>query len=174
MRSSRESVAGDEKEAGLPRAPTIAPKILFSRKKMIGFPLIIAIPILALFGVFGERTNTIHASSASLDMSVSYPDRLHYRQVLPLRVSVRNLSSAPIDTLSVSFDTAYIARFSSVKFDPSIQGAYKVDLLNIKPSESRIISVELWGQDYGRHHGVVIARARTDSVMARLTTIVFP
>lgn len=167
-------VAGDEKKAGLPTAPAVAPKISFSRKKQIGFPLIIAIPILALFGVFGERAASTHGSSASLDMSVSYPARLHYRQVMPLRVSIRNLSSTPIDTLSVSFDTAYIARFSSVKFDPSLRDAYKVDLVDVKPSESRIVSVELWGQDYGRHWGTVIARAGTDSVVARFRTIVFP
>ncbi|MGH7650274.1 MAG: hypothetical protein ACREMS_00375 [Gemmatimonadaceae bacterium] len=172
MKSS--PVPGDEKSAGLPTAPQIAPKIQFSRKKMIGFPLIIAIPILALFGVFGERSSSTRTSNASLDMSVAYPERLHYRQVLPLRVSVRNLSPNTIDSLSVTFDTAYIAHFSSVQFDPPLRAAYEVDLSNIKPSESRIVSVELWGQDYGRHRGTVIARTGADSVVARFTTIVFP
>lgn len=141
---------------------------------MIGIPLILAIPVLALFGVFGERHDVVHASSASLDMRVSYPERFHYRQVLSLRVNVRNISAQPMDTIRVSVDTAYIGRFSSVRFDPPARRAYTVDLTDVQPSESRLVAVELWGQDYGRHPGSVIARAGSDSVVARFRTIVFP
>jgi hypothetical protein len=107
-------------------------------------------------------------------MRISYPERFHYRQVLSLRVSVRNLAARTLDTVKVSFDTAYISRFSSVRFDPPAREAYAVELVDVKPSESRIVSVELWGQDYGRHPGTVSARAGSDSVVARFRTFVFP
>lgn len=134
----------------------------------------IAIPILALFGVFGESQTRARATSASLDMMVSYPSRFHYRQLQSLHVTVRNLSSTVADTVKVAFDTAYISRFSSVTFDPAPEAAYTVDLTDLKPSESRLVSVELWGQVYRNHHGTIVARHGTDSTMVRLRTFVFP
>ena len=119
----------------------------------------LVIPIAALFGLFGERTALARAKSAGLDVVVSYPERFRYRQLQPLRLTVRNLSAQPIDTLTVSFDTSYISRFSSVRFDPPTKKAYVIELTDVKPMESRFIAVELWGQDYGMHRGVIVARA---------------
>src|SRR5256714_11623976 len=101
----------------LPQAPSIPPKLQLSRKQWIGFPILLAIPIVALFGFLGEKAAFAHAKSASLDVGVSYPKRFHYRQLQSLHLSVQNISTQPLDTITVSFDTAYIARFSSVRFD---------------------------------------------------------
>ena len=76
--------------------------------------------------------------------------------------------------MMVSFDTGYVSRFSSVRFDPATNSAYTVDLVDVKPSESRLISVELWGQDYGSHRGTVVARHGSDSAIVHLRTFVFP
>ena len=130
--------------------------------------------MLALFGMFGARHASVHAASAFVDLRVSYPTRFRYRQLQPLNVSVRNLSDRVLDTISVSFDTAYMSRFVSVKVEPVTVGAYTVNLLGVKPSESRLVSVELWGQDYGRHRGRVVARDGADSAIASFTTTVFP
>ena len=134
----------------------------------------VVIPILALFGVFGESQTRARATSASLDMMVSYPSRFRYRQVQSLHVTVRNLSSTVADTVKVAFDTAYISRFSGVRFDPAPKAAYTVDLTDLKPSDSRLISVELWGQGYGNHRGTIVARHGTDSAIVHLRTLVFP
>ena len=144
------------------------------RKQWIGFPIMLAIPIAALFGLFGERTALSRVKSASLDVAVSYPERFRYRQVQPLHLTVRNLSSQAIDTVTVSFDTAYISRFSSVRFDPPAKRAYTIELTDVKPTESRFVAVELWGQDYGMHRGAIVARAGTDSAVVRIRTFVFP
>jgi len=157
-----------------PPAPSINSKIDLSWKQRVGFPILIAVPILALFGIFGEARTHTHASSRSIDMEVSYPSRFRYRQVQPLRVTVRNFSAVLADTIRVSFDTAYVSRFSSVRFDPAAKSAYTVDLTDVKPSESRLVSVELWGQDYGNHRGTVVARHNADSAIVHLTTLVFP
>jgi len=157
-----------------PRAPSIEPRIQLSWKQRIGFPIMVVIPILALFGVFGESQTRARATSASLDMMVSYPSRFRYRQVQSLHVTVRNLSSTVADTVKVAFDTAYISRFSSVRFEPAPKAAYTVDLTDLKPSDSRLISVELWGQVYGNHRGTIVARHGTDSAMVHLRTLVFP
>jgi hypothetical protein len=156
------------------RPPVIKAKIELSWKQRLGFPILIAIPILALFGIFGEREARIRVTSGTLDVRVSYPTRFRYRQVQSLDVSVSNLSERVLDTVSVSFDTAYISRFSGVRFDPAARTAYTVDLTNVKPSESRLVSVELWGQDYGNHRGSIVVRYGSDSTMAHLKTLVFP
>jgi hypothetical protein len=155
-------------------APWIDPKIKLSWKQRIGFPILLAIPILALFGIFGETRAHAHATSGSIDLEVSYPARFRYRQVQSLRASVRNLSQVMADTVRVSFDTAYVASFSSVRFDPAAKSAYTVDLTDIKPSESRLVSVELWGQEYGNHRGTIVASRGSDSAIVRLRTLVFP
>ena len=134
----------------------------------------LTVPILALLGLFGERTAIARARTASLDVAVSYPERFRYRQVQPLHLTVRNLSTQPLDTITVSFDTAYISRFSSVRFDPPTKRAYVIELTDVKPMESRFIAVEFWGQDYGVHRGAIVARAGTDSVVVRIRTFVFP
>ena len=134
----------------------------------------LAIPIAALFGLFGERTALARAKSAGLDVVVSYPERFRYRQLQPLRLTVRNLSAQPIDTLTVSFDTTYISRFSSVRFDPPVKKTYAVELTDVKPMESRFVGVELWGQEYGMHPGIIVARAGADSAVVRFRTFVFP
>jgi hypothetical protein len=158
----------------LPQPPSIPPKLRLSRKQWIGFPIILAIPIAALFGLFGERTALTRVKSASLDVVASYPERFRYRQVQSLHLSVRNLSTQPLDTITISFDTAYIPRFSSVRFDPPVKKAYDVELIDVKPMESRFVAVEMWGQDYGMHHGTIVARAGADSAILRIRTFVFP
>jgi len=158
----------------LPPPPSIPRKLQLSRKQWIGFPIILAIPIVALFGLFGERTVFARVKSASLDVAVSYPERFRYRQVQPLHLTIRNLASHPLDTITVSFDTAYISRFSSVRFDPPTKNADVVELTDVKPMESKFIAVELWGQNYGLHRGTIVARAGADSAMVRIRTFVFP
>ncbi len=157
-----------------PPVPSIDPKIELSWKQRIGFPILLAIPILALFGIFGESRARAHTTNGSIEMDVSYPTRFRYRQVQSLQVSVRNLDQVAADTIKVAFDTAYVTRFSSVRFDPAAKSAYTVDLTDVRPSESRLVSVELWGQDYGNHRGTVTARRGSDSATVHLRTLVFP
>jgi hypothetical protein len=158
----------------LPQPPSIPPKLRLSRKQWIGFPVMLAIPIITLFGLLGERTALARVKSASLDVAVSYPERFRYRQVQPLHLWVRNLSTQPLDTITVTFDTAYISRFSSVRFDPPAKKAYAVELTDVRPMESRFVAVELWGQDYGMHRGTIVARTGTDSAVVHARTFVFP
>jgi len=163
-----------ESESELPPAPSIQPKLRLGLKQWIGFPILLAVPIATLLGLFGERSALARAKSASLDVVVSYPERFRYRQVQPLHLTVRNLSSQAMDTVTVSFDTAYISRFSSVRFDPPAKKAYAIELTDVKPMESRFVGVELWGQEYGMHPGVIVARAGADSAVVRFRTFIFP
>jgi len=154
--------------------PPTTRRLALTRKQQLGLPLLALIPILTLFGFFGERSATVHASSAAIAMSVRYPERFRYRQVQPLEITVRNSSSHAIDTIEVSLDTAYITRFSSVRIMPDPDRAFVVQLIAVRPGESRLVAAELWGEQYGRHRGRIVVRTPNDSAAVIVQTLVFP
>jgi hypothetical protein len=150
------------------------PRIALTRKQWFGLPLLAAIPVLTLFGVFGEKRASVRAESGAIALDVRYPSRFRYRQVQTLDVVVRNTSDHPVDTIMVSLDTAYVSRFSSVRIDPAPSIAFVVAMTNVRAGEARLVSAELWGERPGAHDGVIKAVSRGDSVSVRVRTIVFP
>jgi hypothetical protein len=157
-----------------PEPPHSARRIALTRKQWLGLPLIMLVPILTLFGVFGEHHSEIQLRTRSISAFVRYPDRFRYRQIQRLDIALRNTSTRTIDTLRVSFDTAYISRFSSVRIVPSPSSAFVVDLLGVAPGETRLITGELWGEQYGLHRGRIVASSGSDSAMVEISTFVFP
>jgi len=154
--------------------PHPARRVTLTRKQWLGLPLIILVPVLALFGVFGEHRSEIQLRGRALSVIVRYPDRFRYRQLQRLDIALRNTSTRTIDTLRVSFDTSYISRFSSVRIVPSPRLAFVVDLLGVAPGETRLITGELWGEQYGLHRGRIVASAGSDSAVVEIRTLVFP
>jgi hypothetical protein len=178
MRDDSEERAG-ESERGRdtlapPQAPPLRRRLSLTRKQWIGLPLIAAVPVLTLLGVFGERGRVARASSPTLDVIVRYPERFRYRQIQALEVTVRNRSGRVLDTVHVSLDTAYITRFSSVRIDPPTTTSFVIDFAHVEPNEARLVAAELWGQDYGRHRGRILAWSGHDSAGVTIQTIVFP
>ena len=168
-----ESIRGRESAKPAP-APEIRRRLSFTRKQMAGLPLLVAIPILGLFGVFGESLSDAHAESRSVAMSVRYPTRLRYRQVQPLDIVVRNTSQQLIDTIEVSLDTAYVSRFSGVRIEPAPRSAFVVAVTDVRPGESRLVAAELSAERYGRHPGHIRAATRSDTATVSVRTVVFP
>lgn len=154
--------------------PPTAPRLSFTRKQYLGLPLLAAIPVLTLLGAFGESRASVRAASPALEMTVRYPSRFRYRQVQSLDVTVRNVSQRILDTVTLSLDTAYITRFSSVRIVPAPSDAYVVKLVDVKPMESRLVSAELWGERYGSHEGKITVATHSDTVSTLIRTIVFP
>lgn len=158
-----------------PQAPEMDRTIDLPPKRWLGIGMLALIVGLAAFGVFGERRGAAQGRSASLDLRVEYPTRFRYKQIDPLRIFVTNRSARPIDTLTVSFDTAYIAPFSNVTFTPSASRAWEVQLAGVRPGETRRIQVGLQAERYGHHTGAVAAFfAGSDSAKAEVGTFVFP
>lgn len=89
-------------------------------------------------------------------------------------MSVRNISGRRLDAVRVAFDTGYVTRFSSVRFEPAPRIAYTVLLIGVEPGEARLVAVELSGERYGRHRGRIAAATASDTVVARVSTLVFP
>jgi hypothetical protein len=61
-----------------------------------------------------------------------------------------------------------------VRFDPSVSAAYVVPLTHLAPGADGLASVELWGEQYGRHAGRILVMAGADTVAVSISTIVFP
>lgn len=154
--------------------PATAPRLSLTRKQYLGLPLLAAIPVLTLFGAFGESRASGRAASSALEITVRYPSRFRYRQVQSLDVTVRNVSARILDTVTLSLDTAYISRFSSVRIVPAPRDAYVVELIDVKPAESRLVTAELWGERYGSHTGRITAATHSDSASTLIRTMVFP
>ena len=160
--------------AGLGEPPEVPLRVSLTIRQWIGLPLIAAIPLLAILGLFGERAADVTAHSASLSVRVTYPVRFRYRQVQQLRVTVRNNSPATLDTVLVSFDTAYISRFSNVRFDPSPIAAFVVPIRRLAPGAVGDAFAEVYGEQYGRNRGRIVVTTRGDSVVIPVSTFVFP
>jgi hypothetical protein len=137
------------------------------------------IPILALFGVFGETVDEATESSRELEMHVRFPTRFRYKMIDTITVSVRNASNQPITSVHITFDRAYIESFSTVTFIPSVkqvtETVYIVELTDLRPGEVQVVSLSVQAEKYGNHQGVITVKPDgEDGLQARLTTLTFP
>jgi len=173
-RTGQQSRGAGARALGPTAPPQTRRRIALTRKQRIGLPSMTLIPLLALFGVFGERSAALDTASASLAVSVRYPVRFRYRQTEAIEIAVRNLSSRVLDTIDVSLDTAYLTRFANVRITPEPRRAFTVELTGVKPGEQRLVAADLEGDRYGRHHGRITVSVPNDSVTVTVRTLVFP
>jgi hypothetical protein len=162
-----------------PTAPEITRRVQLNRLQMIGIPLIILIPLLALLGLFGETIASASDANAELELHVTYPTRFRYKMIDQANVSVRNLSQESLPAVTVYFDRDYIDSFSTVTFTPDVKSitdvAYIVELSDLQPQETRIVSVQLQAEKYWRHEGEIMATfTETIGAEVSLRTFVFP
>lgn len=144
--------------------------------QLIGIPLLVLIPILALLNVFGETRDYAEDSSSEVRLRVEFPTRYRYKQIESLQVEIENVSQDVIDTLIVVFDRTYVESFSTPTFIPSASRPFEVEVSNIEPGSTRRIWAELQGESYGRHIGWVAAyrKGRLDTARVDIATFIFP
>lgn len=159
----------------LPEAPEIDRRIAVPAFRAVGMAVIALVPVLALFGLFGERWTTGTASAGALAVQVEFPSRYRYKMLNSITATVENRSDRVIDTVTVRLDTAYALRFSTVVFTPPATEAYAVGLTRIPPGETALIVIELQGERYGRHTGLLRFESTTgDTVTVPVHTTIFP
>lgn len=139
----------------------------------VGLALLAMLPLLALAGVFGETWAETSVSSSDLAVTVRYPSSYRYKQLNSIEVRVRNTSPAVLDTARVAVDTAFANGFSSVRAIPALIRAYETEVLNLRPNESRLVVIELQGERYGRHAGLLRVIA-SDTLQVPLSITIFP
>lgn len=170
----------NKRESSRPaQPPSVDRKLEFHLLQLIGIPLMLLIPILALFGVFGETVDEATESSRELEMHVRFPTRFRYKMIDTITVSVRNASNQPITSVHITFDRAYIESFSTVTFIPSVkqvtETVYIVELTDLRPGEVQVVSLSVQAEKYGNHQGVITVKPDgEDGLQARLTTLTFP
>jgi len=145
------------------------------RVEYIGFPLLLVLPVMALFGVFGERLERATVRSAEIELRVQWPTRTRHEQIHDIEVVVRNVSARVIDTLTVGLDSAYLSGFSAVSVTPGAAHAWEVELVGMHPGEARRVVVSIDARRHGRHTGPVTATAGgTDTARTVIDTFIFP
>lgn len=157
-----------------PELPELRRRVSFSRLQFGGLLLLLAIPVLAAFNLFGETRTLAAARGASISVTVDYPSRMRHGSLEVLAVLLTNEAGSPLDTVRVKFDSSYVARFTEPQFLPAESRAFEVELAEIAPGETRRIQVGLRANVYGRHRGRVAAVHPADSVDVMIGTIVFP
>jgi len=157
-----------------PPPPHIAPKVRLGPSEKVGLPFLFLLPILAVAGVFGPRTEKVEAAAGPLAMSVEYPARLRFENSERLLVRVRNGGASPVSGISLAFDPEYMHAFSPATFDPAPDVSYLIDIDTLDPGESRLVSVQLTADEYGPHRGWVTLSSGETKGRIKLQTFIFP
>jgi hypothetical protein len=139
----------------------------------IGHAILAILPVVAAVGLFGESFTTTRASAGSLEVAVSYPDRLRYWQVNQIEVHVRNVSAAPLDSVRVSIDSAFALRFANLMAQPNFDESFEVAIPQVPPNRTRTVLIEMRADRYGRHSGTLTIAA-ADTVRVPLSIMIFP
>lgn len=162
-----------------PQPPEVARKLQFHLIQLIGLPVIMLIPILALLGAFGETVGSASASNAQLELRVEHPTRFRYKMIDEVTVSLTNSSSQAFPTLQVAFDRQYIEGFSTVTFTPAVSHitdeAYVVELTDLQPGETRMVAASIQAETYGNHSGVItVTPENGEALQVTVGTFTFP
>lgn len=158
-----------------PEPPRLDRRLRLGRFQWFGALLLLAVPALALAGVFGERYATASARSAELELHVEWPTRTRHEMIHDVEVRVRNVSARPIDTLVVALDTTYLAAFSAITATPAAARPWEIELIDVRPGEVRHVVVEVDAQRYWRHSGRAIATSGgSDTASVTISTLIFP
>jgi hypothetical protein len=166
-------------DEGVPQPPPFERKLQIAPLQRIGIPLLALLPLLALFGVFGEGMTSKQASNEEVAIQVDYVSRYRYRMQDTMTVAVTNLSKQPEATLIVTFDRDYLEHFSDISFVPDIKQvtdvAYEVELAGMKSGETRLVNVEMKGEHYWTQDGTVSASlSGGQPVSVAVSTTIFP
>ncbi|MCR4340360.1 MAG: hypothetical protein NUW01_10800 [Gemmatimonadaceae bacterium] len=157
-----------------PELPTMRRRLRFGGLQLVGLGLIMLIPVLAAFKVFGAGSATAADRGAALRMSVEYPPRIRRGSMEVVAVLVTNAGPSPLDTVTVRFDSAYVARFTDPQFVPSPSRAFEVELADVAPGETRRVQLGMRANEYGRHRGRIDAIHAGDSAGVGISTVVLP
>jgi hypothetical protein len=174
----------DRPDAGVPQPPHFQRRLNIAPLQLLGIPLLAILPILALFGVFGQSTGVVEASNGALYMRVEYVTRSRYRMQEPLRVTIGNRGESSPDsampvTITVAFERGYLDHFADIQFSPDVDAItereYQVELRDVQPGETRIIDVELRGNHYWQKSGTISASIGNEqAVTVTVRTTIFP
>lgn len=161
-----------------PKPPELERKMLFYPYQLIAIPLLLLIPVLALFGVFGETMATAAASQNGIELEVDYPTRMLYHSDQTIEVQVRNTTGSALPLVTVTLDVSYLNGFSDLSFVPSnvviSDDVYRINFENVQAGETRILTIDTVSVEYGSHQGTISVTAGANGPSVTVSTFIIP
>ena len=167
-----------------PSAPEIQRRVSFNGAQLAGLVFIAAVPVLAVTGLFGISRRTVTGTSEQVTVTVDYPVTQRFKVRQPFVIDVANTGTAPLASVEVRLDTAYVSAFSDVAFTPGPdvidEGDLVFTLQALEPGTTRRIKAEMQAQIAWQHGGQLswtsFAEDGTsvDSGAVEFTTMIWP
>jgi len=162
----------------IPEAPAVGRYWQFYPLHLIGVLVLLAIPLMALLGVFGRTKGQVMAAGTDVSVAVTYLERVRYKEADGMSIAVTNMSDEVLDELTVQVGAPYIANFTETDFEPSLDRVtdeyFEIDLTDVQPDETRQVMIALRAEEYGRLDCVVIVQGAAVPVTVSFSTLVFP
>ena len=141
--------------------------------------LVALIPLLALLNVFGLALEEVEAADQQLVLRVEHLARARVLQLAAFTITVENTGDAALPLVTVTIQRDYVDKFTQVMFTPEVSAitdqAYQIELEDVQPGETRVISVDLRPQEAGQHSGTIAAESDGGArALTTFSTLIFP
>ncbi len=163
---------------GPPEAPELPRRLKFWPLQLIGVPIILLIPLLALAGIFDLHIADVQATG-ELALSVIYPTRSRYDTFNEMIIAVTNTTQSPLTEVVVQLERAYLDHFAQISANPDIsnisEAFYEITLGELAPGATQVITLDFQAHEQGTHEGrASVVSAETDPIEVSLNTLVLP
>lgn len=157
-----------------PDAPETRRRLSLNVSQRVGLPVLLAIPLLALSGLLGEREATADDANGSLNVEARWPATLRYRTSGSLALRIRNLAHMQLDSVVVRIDSAWTAGFSELNAVPPFRDVFELVVLDLPPGGDARVLIEFNAQRYGHHQGDLRLSSGLDSLRIPIGTRILP
>ncbi len=161
-----------------PRPPEFGRSFDPARYQLVGIGLLSALIVAALAGAFGIATGHAVARGTGIALVVDYPERWRSKDVYTIEVEVTRTGARDVVPIAVAFDRRYFHAYAATRFEPNVayvtDDAYVVELRDVRPGETRLITTEVQADTYWVQEGFVTATSGDASARVRLRSFVFP
>lgn len=169
-----------ESEPPSPPQPPLQDKLWrFYHHQLVGVPLMAAIVVAALMGVFGLTEQRLVAAGSAVTLEVDAVERFRYRMPGRFDVTVTNSTQQAIDDVTLRIESGYLSGFAEISFSPSVkiidQQWWTFELGDLNPGETRVISGEFRSEEVGSFIGdVEVASGGSRLAQITVETLSYP
>lgn len=157
-----------------PEPPALEHRVRLSRLQWIGVPLFALVPLLALAGIFDDRSIEIAREVGSLSVRAQVPQGLRQNRSGIVEVDLENRGDTPL-AVEVAISPEYLEDCTAIDMAPPPYRAWAARLEPIAPGDRAQVRLEYEGERAGLHEGVIRVRDEHGAeVRMPIRTFVFP